>query len=155
MIGKRYFFKSIKKCISRRFYRNISNMPIDDEKSNYAKNKIKELKSKKESNVNNKPQFKNYNCFLPDYKGDIKVCMIGGSESLIYAAVILKQFRLIKRIHVVDAKDSLANAFLDISHIDTSPHIKYFKRKNLKEALKEVCIFLLNNEKMSSTALTT
>ena len=154
MIGKqRYFLKSIKKYISRRFYRNISNMPVN-KKSKYAKDKIKEIKSKKESNVNNKSQFKNYNCFLPDYEGDIKVCMIGGGESLIYAAILLKQFRLIKRIHVVDAKDSLANAILDISHIDTSPRIKHFKRKHLKEALKEVCIYLLNNEKIS-TALTT
>lgn len=146
MIGKRYLLVSIEKCISRRFYRNISNMPINDEKSKCANDKGNGQKSKKEANVNIKPQLKNYDSFSPDIKGDIKVCMIGGGESLMYAAVLLKQFRLIKRIHVVDTKDSLANAILDISHIDTSPRVKYFKRKHLKEALKEVCIYLLKNE---------
>ncbi|OAD54707.1 Protein lunapark-B, partial [Eufriesea mexicana] len=120
-------------------------MPIDDKKAKCVKNKRNEQKSK-EADVNIKPQFKDYDYFLPDRKGDIKVCMIGGSESLIYAAVLLKQFRLIKRIHVVDTKDSLANTVLDVSHIDTSPRIKYFKRKHLKQALKEINIIALMDE---------
>ncbi|XP_068974406.1 malate dehydrogenase, mitochondrial-like [Bombus flavifrons] len=146
IVTKRYLLVSIEKCISRRFYRNISNMPIDDEKSKCAKDKGNGQKSRKEANVNIKPQLKNYDSFSPDHKGDINVCMIGGGESLMYAAVLLKQFRLIKRIHVVDTKDLLANAILDISHIDTSPRVKYFKRKHLKEALKEIDIIALMDE---------
>lgn len=141
MIGIRYFLKSTEKCILRYLCRNISNMPIDEKKTKGVKDKRNEEKSKKETDINIKPQFKDHDYFLPDRKGDIKVCMIGGAESLIYAAVLLKQFRLIKRIHVVDAKDSLANAVLDVNHIDTSPRIKYFKRKHLKQALKEVCLY--------------
>ncbi|XP_017760984.1 PREDICTED: malate dehydrogenase-like [Eufriesea mexicana] len=145
MIGIRYLLKSTEKCILHCLYKNISNMPIDDKKAKCVKNKRNEQKSK-EADVNIKPQFKDYDYFLPDRKGDIKVCMIGGSESLIYAAVLLKQFRLIKRIHVVDTKDSLANTVLDVSHIDTSPRIKYFKRKHLKQALKEINIIALMDE---------
>lgn len=142
MIGtQQYFLKSLKKCILHRFYRNISNMPIDDEKAKCVKDKGNEQKSKEEMNVNIKTQFKDYDSFLPDRKGDIKVCMIGGSESLMYAALLLKQFRLIKQIHVVDTKNSFSNAILDINHIDTSTRIKCFKRKHLKQALKEVYLY--------------
>ncbi|KAG6802415.1 Protein lunapark-B [Apis mellifera caucasica] len=121
-------------------------MPIDDEKAKCVKDKGNEQKSKEEMNVNIKTQFKDYDSFLPDHKGDIKVCMIGGSESLMYAALLLKQFRLIKQIHVVDTKNSLSNAILDINHIDTSTRIKCFKRKHLKQALKEINIIALMDE---------
>ncbi|XP_026674768.1 probable malate dehydrogenase, mitochondrial [Ceratina calcarata] len=145
MIGtSRYLLQPIGRCISRRFYRSISNMPIDDEKAKYAKDTGSEQKSETETAA--KSEFKDYDSFLPDRKGDIKVCMIGGSDSLIYAAVLLKQSRLIKRIHVVDTKGSFANAVLDANHIDTSPRIKCYKKNHLKHALKEINIIALMDE---------
>ncbi|CAK9800148.1 Malate dehydrogenase, mitochondrial [Anthophora plagiata] len=145
MIGIR--LKSIRKCISRCLYRNISNMPIDDEKAKSGKDKEVEPKLKSETDVcTQKPQFKNYDSFLPDRMGDVKVCLIGGSDATIYTAVLLKQSRLIKRIHIVDVKDSLAGEVLDVNHIDTSPRIKYFKRKQLKLALKDINIIALMDE---------
>lgn len=109
-------------------------MPIDEDKAKSAKDTKNEQKS------NKKAEFKNFDNFLPDHKGNIKVCIIGGSESAIYTAVLLKQSRLIKRIHLVDTKGLLSGAILDANHIDTSARIKYFKKKFLKQALKDVSV---------------
>ncbi|KAG7201601.1 hypothetical protein KM043_004342 [Ampulex compressa] len=82
----------------------------------------------------------------PAGRDDIKVCIIGGSLASIYAAIILKQFPMIKRIHLIDPTDTLAAAVLDASHIDTSTRLKYFKKKNAKQGLKDMNIIALMDE---------
>ncbi|XP_054006221.1 uncharacterized protein LOC128891066 [Hylaeus anthracinus] len=150
---QRCFLKFIGKCTSRRHCRSISKMPTDDGK---VKNKEcsendQNPESASDSNDTKNSKFKEYDCFLPDRKGDVQVCIIGGGETSIYTAVLLKQSRMIKHVHLVDAQNSMAGAVLDASHIDTSTRIKYFKRKNIKHALKETNIIALMDERDPNT----
>lgn len=140
MIGtQRDLLKYIRKYVSLQLYRKISNISVDDEKTKNTKSSENTEKSKKEVDCSNKkPEFKDYDCFLPDRRGDIKVCIIGGNKVSLYAAVLIKQSRLIKCVNLVDTESSLAGAVLDASHIDTSTRLKYFKKKHIKQALKDV-----------------
>lgn len=73
--------------------------------------------------------------------GDIKVAIIGGGMAPIYAALLLKQSRLIKRVNIADPKDTLAGAVFDAGHIDTTARIKYYSKQCIPEALIDVrCI---------------
>ncbi|XP_015432815.1 PREDICTED: probable malate dehydrogenase, mitochondrial [Dufourea novaeangliae] len=149
MIGmQRCLFRSIRKNISSRLCRSISKIPTDKKKVKNPKCIENAEKSKKETDPDNsnRTEFNSYDCFLPDRKGDVQVCIIGGGEAPIYTAVLLKQSRLIKRVNLVDTTDSMASAILDINHIDTSTQIKYYKRKHLKNALKETNIIALMDE---------
>ncbi|XP_003705029.2 malate dehydrogenase [Megachile rotundata] len=143
---KRHMLRCIKKFMSRHLSRHISNMPIDDKK---IKSTDKDQKCKAKAGVcdTKKPEFSSYDYFLPDRKGDVQVSIIGGSDATIYTAALLKQSRLIKRIHLVDMNDLFMSPVLDASHIDTSARLKCFKRKNLKEALKETNIIALMDER--------
>ncbi|XP_076629902.1 malate dehydrogenase [Colletes latitarsis] len=146
MIGiERCLLKFPKKCIFR-CCRNISKIPTDNGKVTGKKCNENDQNSKKDAESNKKSEFKDYDCFLPDRKGDIQVCIIGGGEASIYTAVLLKQSRMIKRVHLVDARNSMASAVLDANHIDTSTRIKYFKKKSIKDALKETNIIALMDE---------
>ncbi|XP_034172336.2 malate dehydrogenase, mitochondrial [Osmia lignaria lignaria] len=148
IVIQRCLLKPIEKSISRCLYRNISNISTGDKKveNTEDKNNDKKLEKKTDACSTKKPDFDGWDYFLPDRKGDVQVAIIGGSDASIYAAVLLKQSRLIKQIHLVDTKGSLMSAVLDANHIDTSTRIKYFKRRNLKEALKETNIIALMDE---------
>lgn len=141
MIGtQQCLLKFAKKCMLCCLRRNTSKMLTDNEKTKNKKCNKNDQNSEKESNPNNlkKPEFNGYDCFLPDRKGDIQVCIIGGGEASIYTAVLLKQSRMIKCVHLVDIRNSMADAVLDTNHIDTSTRVKYFERKSIKHALKDV-----------------
>lgn len=71
-------------------------------------------------------------------KSDIKVCIIGGGITPLYTAVLLKQYQIIKSIHLVDTKDSMLDFVTDMYNIKTQPHINYFKKNNIKQALDRV-----------------
>ena len=132
--------KPIGKRIFRRFYRKISNIPIvnGETKSTKCNENTQEPKTEIDANSTKKSELKDHDFFLPDRKGDVKVCIIGGGEASIHTAVLLKQSRIIKSVNLLDAKDSMAGNILDASHIDTSTRIKYFKKKHIKKALKDV-----------------
>ncbi|XP_011877024.1 PREDICTED: probable malate dehydrogenase, mitochondrial [Vollenhovia emeryi] len=68
----------------------------------------------------------------------VKVCIIGGGVTPLYTAVLLKQYRIIKSIRLVDTRDSALEALTDASHLETSPRIDHFRRKDIKQALREV-----------------
>ncbi|XP_076244971.1 malate dehydrogenase, mitochondrial [Calliopsis andreniformis] len=149
MIGtQRCLLKCIRKCGSRHVYRKISNMSIDDKKTKDPKCSETTDKPKKDVPCENtkKGELNDYSSFLPDRKGDVKVCIIGGGKVSLYAAVLIKQSRLIKRVHLVDTKNSLVSAVSDASHIDTSARLKYFKKKYVKQALKDANIIALMDE---------
>ncbi|XP_043284471.1 malate dehydrogenase-like [Venturia canescens] len=80
-------------------------------------------------------------------RGDVKIGIIGGGMTPIYASLLLKQCKLIERINIADPNDELANAANDCSHIDTSTKIKYYGRSCLTEALHDVDIIALMDEK--------
>ena len=71
-------------------------------------------------------------------RGDINVALIGGGMSTIYAAVLLKQSTLIKKVNIADSKDTLGGAVFDASHIDTSTRIKYYGKNSIDQALRNV-----------------
>lgn len=75
-----------------------------------------------------------------DSKIDIKVCIIGGGVTPLYTAILLKQYRIIKSINLVNTKDFVSETMTDTYHVETSPRINHFRRKDIKQALKEVRI---------------
>ncbi|KAI4489342.1 hypothetical protein M0802_011211 [Mischocyttarus mexicanus] len=77
---------------------------------------------------------------------DVNVCIIGGGLSAVYTAVLLKQSRLIKDIHLVDLNGKLSGAILDANHIDTSIRIKYFTKKLIRKALVDTNVIALMDE---------
>jgi len=73
---------------------------------------------------------------------NIKVCIIGGGVTPLYTAIILKQYQIINSINFVDTRDFMAGTLAEICHMETYPHINYFRKKDLKNALKEVKTFI-------------
>lgn len=73
-----------------------------------------------------------------DGKANVKVCIIGGGVTPLYTAILLKQYRIIKSIRLVGTKDSMSEALTDTSHLETSPRIDSFRKKDMKQALQEV-----------------
>lgn len=73
-----------------------------------------------------------------DDRGNVRVCIIGGGVTPLYTAVLLKQYRIIESIRLVDTRDSTSEALADASHLETSPRIDSFRKKDIKQALREV-----------------
>lgn len=102
--------------------------PIDDQKIRRVEEKSAE-ESKKEKNKNTQE----------DNKANIRVCIIGGGVTPFYTAVLLKQYGIIKSIRLVDTwRGSMSEILADVSHLETSPCIDYFRKKDMKQALSEV-----------------
>ncbi|XP_071572037.1 malate dehydrogenase, mitochondrial [Temnothorax nylanderi] len=89
---------------------------------------------------------KDENARRGDEAGDVKVCIIGGGVTPLYTAILLKQYRIIKSIRLVDTRDSTSEALTDASHLETSPRIDYFRKKDMKQALREANIVALMDE---------
>ncbi|XP_076279746.1 malate dehydrogenase isoform X1 [Lasioglossum baleicum] len=126
--------------------RNISKISTNDGKDKSSECNKNTERSGEKTDASSKGEFNGYDCYLPDRKGDVQVCIIGGGEAPLYTAALLKQSRLIKRINLVDTTDTMAGAVLDTSHIDTSTRIKCYKRKQIRNALKETNIIALMDE---------
>ncbi|XP_076220855.1 malate dehydrogenase [Nomia melanderi] len=149
MIGaQRYLLRPVRKSLSTCLCRNISKIHTNDGKIKNPECSKHSKKSKEKTDPNNpkETEFNGYNRFLPERKGDVQVCIIGGGEAPIYTAVLLKQSRLIKHVNLVDTTDSMAGRILDANHIDTSTQIKYYKRKHIRKALKDASIIALMDE---------
>lgn len=73
-----------------------------------------------------------------DDEANVRVCIIGGGVTPLYTAVLLKQYRIIQSIRLVDTRDSTAETVTDASHLETSPRIDSFRKKDIKQALSEV-----------------
>ena len=71
-------------------------------------------------------------------RSNISIGIVGSGLTALYATVLLKQNLLIKRIHLLDTTNSLESAIADVSILDTSPKIKYFKKNYMYDALKDV-----------------
>lgn len=76
-------------------------------------------------------------------KNGINVGIIGGGMSSIYTAIILKQLKYINTINIIDTKDCLSDDVFDISNIDTSPKIKYYKNLDFNKAVSKVNDYFL------------
>ncbi|XP_033328956.2 malate dehydrogenase, mitochondrial [Megalopta genalis] len=137
------FLRSIRRGGWRR---NISKMPTNDGKGKSSESSKDIKKSIEKTRSNPTDAFNGYDCFLPDQKGDVQVCIIGGGEAPLYTAALLKQSRLIKRLNLVDTTNTMAGAVLDTSHIDTSTRIKHYTKKRIKNALKQANIIALMDE---------
>lgn len=68
----------------------------------------------------------------------VSVALIGGGMTPAYTALLLKQEPIIKIIYVGDTGGKSAGLLLDASHVDTSTKIRYFKKNNIIDALREV-----------------
>jgi len=73
-----------------------------------------------------------------DNEVNVRVCIIGGGVTPLYTAVLLKQYGIIKSIRLVDTRGSTSEALTDVSHLETSPRIDYFRKRDIKQALREV-----------------
>lgn len=139
-----YYFQSITGCFYRfctvqntsKIQLNIIKRNIKSQSQNRSKEKI--YGECKLNNIKQLTRSYEYNIFY-DRMIDINVCIIGGGLSSVYTAILLKQSRLIKDIHLVDLSGKLAGTVLDASHIDTSICIKYFTKRLIREALVKVC----------------
>ncbi|KYM97350.1 Alkaline ceramidase [Cyphomyrmex costatus] len=58
-----------------------------------------------------------------DKETNIRVCIIGGGVTPLYIAILLKQYKIIKSIRLVDTRDSMSEALTDMSHLETSPRV--------------------------------
>ncbi|XP_014468038.1 PREDICTED: malate dehydrogenase-like [Dinoponera quadriceps] len=81
-------------------------------------------------------------------KSGVKVCIVGGGVTPLYTAVLLKQYRIVKSINLVDTEGSTSTmeTMTDAFHQETGPRINYFGKKNTKQAFKEMDIVALMNE---------
>lgn len=139
-----YYFQSITGCFYRfctvqntsKIQLNIIKRNIKSQSQNRSKEKI--YGECKLNNIKQLTRSYEYNIFY-DRMIDINVCIIGGGLSSVYTAILLKQSRLIKDIHLVDLSGKLAGTVLDANHIDTSICIKYFTKRLIREALVKVC----------------
>lgn len=71
-------------------------------------------------------------------KANVKVCIIGAGVTPLYTAILLKQYRNIGSIRLVDTRESTPETLTNASHLETSPRIDYFQKKDIKQALREV-----------------
>jgi len=108
--------------------RSLKNPPIDDRKVQKVEGKSAKESAKREKDKNAQK----------DNKANVKVCIIGGGVTPLYTAVLLKQYGIIKSIRLVDTRGSTSEALTDVSHLETSPRIDYFRKKDIKQALREV-----------------
>ncbi|XP_012261957.2 malate dehydrogenase, mitochondrial-like isoform X1 [Athalia rosae] len=77
----------------------------------------------------------------------VSVALVGGGNTPTYTALFLKQEPIIKVVRVADVGNkSAAGHSLDANHIDTSPKIKYFNKKNMIEGIEEVDIIGVMDE---------
>lgn len=81
-----------------------------------------------------------------DSRASVKVCIIGGGVTPLYTAVLLKQYGIVKSICLVDTRGSTSEALTDVSHLETTPRIRCFQKKDIKQALKEANIVALMDE---------
>lgn len=102
--------------------------PINDRKVQRIEEKSTEGSTRREKDENAQKE-----C-----KAGVRVCIIGGGVTPLYTAVLLKQYRIIKSIRLVDTRDSMSQALVDASHVETSPRIDYFQRRDIKQAFREV-----------------
>ncbi|XP_035730119.1 malate dehydrogenase-like isoform X2 [Vespa mandarinia] len=122
---------------------NINKRNIKSQSQNRSNEKI--YGECKLNNIKQLTRSYEYNIFH-DRMIDINVCIIGGGLSSVYTAILLKQSRLIKDIHLVDLSGKLAGTVLDASHIDTSICIKYFTKRLIREALVKTNIVALMDD---------
>ncbi|XP_012234711.1 malate dehydrogenase, mitochondrial-like [Linepithema humile] len=127
------------KCQPSFLHRGFSKPSlINDQKIQKTKEKNAKGTTKREKNQDKNMQ--------KDGKTDIKVCIIGGGVTPLYTAILLKQYRIIKSINLVDTKDSMSEAMMDTCHAETNPCINHFRKKDIKQALKEANIVALMDE---------
>lgn len=127
----RSFFDLSRRQIGRSIFtrrRSSKTLPIDERKIQKVEEKSTEGSTKQE---------KDENAQRGD-KSSVRVCIIGGGVTPLYTAVLLKQYRIIKSIHLVDTADSTSETLINASHLETSPRINYFQKKDIKQALREV-----------------
>lgn len=111
-------------------HRGSSKIPLDEWKVQRVEKKSAEGSARRE---------KDENAQKGD-KANVKVCIIGGGVTPLYTAILLKQYRIIKSIRLVDTRDSTSEALTDVSHLETTPRIDYFRKKDIKQALREVSL---------------
>lgn len=127
---RRYFLKLSRPCRHHTAYLHrefsIDNQNVQKDGTKNTKNQNDNLK---ENNDN-------------DTKFGVKVCIVGGGVTPLYTAVLLKQYRIIKSINLVDTEGSTLTmrAMTDAFYEETSPRINYFGKKNTKQAFKEVIV---------------
>lgn len=127
----RSFFELSRRCGRRSIFTRRGSskiLSIDERKIQRVEEKSTEGSTKRE---------KDENAQTGD-KPSVRVCIIGGGVTPLYTAVLLKQYRIIKSIHLVDTTDSTSETLINVSHLETSPRINYFQKKDIKQALREV-----------------
>ncbi|KAG5306727.1 PREDICTED: malate dehydrogenase, mitochondrial-like [Acromyrmex echinatior] len=115
--------------LHRKFSKNLS--------TDYTKVKeksVKKLTRKEKENVQK------------DNEANVQVCIIGGGVTPLYTAILLKQYKIIKSIRLVDTKGSSSEDMSDMSQLETSPRINYFREKDIKHALRQANIVALMDE---------
>ncbi|XP_018354517.1 PREDICTED: malate dehydrogenase, mitochondrial-like isoform X2 [Trachymyrmex septentrionalis] len=105
--------------------------------------KVQRIKEKSAKKLTRKEKDKN---MQKDNEANIRVCIIGGGVTPLYTAILLKQYKIIKSIRLVDTRDSSLEALTDLSQLETSPRIDYFREKDIKQALREANIVALMDE---------
>jgi len=72
-----------------------------------------------------------------DNEANIRVCIIiGGGVTPLYTAILLKQYKIIKSIRLVDTKGSSLEALTDISQLEPAL-VDYFREKDIKQVLEK------------------
>lgn len=112
-------------------YKEISNTPKPNKTDS---DKLESEKSRSKNNC----RYNEFNEYLPSYKSNVSVGIIGSGWTAAYATLLLKQNLLINRIHFVDTRNTLEGTIADASFMDTSPKIRYYKKKFMRNALKDV-----------------
>ncbi|KAG5327148.1 MDHM protein, partial [Pseudoatta argentina] len=115
--------------LHRKFSKNLST-----DYEEVKKKSVKKLTRKEKENVQK------------DNEVNIRVCIIGGGVTPLYTAILLKQYKIIKSIHLVDTRGSSSEDISDMSQLETSPRINYFREKDIKQALREANIVALMDE---------
>jgi len=131
MLSKRYYpllqrYRCYRLFLHREFSKTRS---IDDQQMQNIEKRNIESSIHQERNQRENLQKSNKN---------IKVCIIGGGVTPLYTAILLKQYQIIKSINFVDTRDFMAGTLAEICHMETCPRVNYFRKKDLKNALKEV-----------------
>ncbi|XP_012061828.1 PREDICTED: uncharacterized protein LOC105625096 [Atta cephalotes] len=113
--------------LHRKFSKNLPTdyRKVRGESRRIEEKSVKKLTKEKDKNVQK------------DNEANIRVCIIGGGVTPLYTAILLKQYKIIKSIRLVDTKGSSLEALTDISQLETSPRIDYFREKDIKQALRE------------------
>ncbi|XP_051169669.1 malate dehydrogenase, mitochondrial-like [Leptopilina boulardi] len=127
--------------VKKKFFngKEISNTPKPN------KTDSDKLESEKDHRKNN-CRYNEFNEYLPSHKSNVSIGIIGSGWTAAYTTLLLKQNLFVNRIHFVDTRNTLEGAISDASFMDTSPKIKYYKKKFMRNALKDMDMIALLDE---------